>query len=110
MVNRSAVTLCVKQPFYEWLRSLPNPVDLTIEEVNREPQVYLLPDYAYESDKEGLLAECCDALFEEQLEAWWTVETDWPEGRDLTLFRKWFDVEFHSVVLDLVDAPLFSED
>jgi hypothetical protein len=35
-----------------------------------------------------------------------TDESDWPKVRDLKLFREWFDIKFHSLVLDLVDEPL----
>ena len=38
---------------------------------------------------------------------WWTEPNDWPQNnRNLTLFKKWFDYEFHSMVFDLVDGPL----
>ena len=44
------------------------------------------------------------------IEGWWTDEADWPRLRDLELFKKWFEVVFHSMIEDLTDAPLFDED
>ena len=48
-------------------------------------------------------------IFEEQLSGWWRDETDWPTKRDMKTFTHWFDVEFHSVVLDVVQKPLLGE-
>ncbi len=57
-----------------------------------------------------MLRRYFDPIFEEQLASWWQDETAWPSGRDLKLFDTWFDVEFHSVVLNLVDGPLTYEE
>jgi hypothetical protein len=40
----------------------------------------------------------------------WIDEKDWPIKRDLRVFKMWFDVEFHSVVEDLVDSALIDEE
>ena len=45
----------------------------------------------------------------DQLGDWWTDPTRWPEMRDFATFKEWFDTEFHSLVLDLVDLPLKDE-
>lgn len=74
--------------------------------MNQDNTVYLLPEYFYDTEQEALLDQFYDLIFEEQLNGWWTDESDWPVNRDLTTFKEWFDVEFHSAVLDLVDAPL----
>ncbi len=106
MINRSAVTVRARQPFLDWLKSLPDPADVTLAEVNREPHVYLLPEYGVDDEQEELLAAFHGLIFEERLEGWWTVREDWPPERDRETFKSWFDVEFHSVIHDLVDAPL----
>lgn len=112
MINRSAVTVRGKAPFLAWLRGLPDPVDadLTLDEINNERTVYLLPDVADADDSSVVLSEYYDLIFESELEGWWTKESDWPANRDFELFGEWFDVEQHSIVEDLVDAPLFDED
>ncbi len=93
----------------KWINSLPDPAGVSAEEVNRDNTCYLLPEYSYDTEEEDLLADFYDLIFEEQLNGWWTEKSAWPENRDLTLFKEWFDVEFHSAVLDLVDAPLEHE-
>ncbi len=107
-MNRCAVSIRKKQPFLDWLRQLPDPVDqeTTIPFINREPHIYLLPNYCYDDEKQDLLEEFYDMIFERELNAWWRGEADWPGERSLSLFKEWFDVQFHSVIEDLVDDEL----
>ncbi len=110
MLNRCVVVVKAKQPFMEWLRSLPDPADLTLDQINQDNTVSLLPDYERDSKQRQILRQYFDLIFEEQLAGWWQDEAAWPSGRDLKLFNGWFEVEFHSVVLDLVDGPLTCEE
>jgi hypothetical protein len=106
MINRSAFIVRSKQPFLAWLKSLPDPADVSLEEVNEDSTVYLLPDCSYYDDQNDILEQFYGLIFEDQLNGWWTEETDWPPNRDFAMFKEWFDVEFHSSLVDLVDAPL----
>jgi len=110
MINRSVVIVKARQPFLQWLRSLPDPADVTLEQVNQDNASYLLPDYETDNEGKEILRQYFDLIFEEQLAGWWRDETAWPSRRDLATFMQWFDVEFHSVVLDLVDEPLLHEE
>ena len=42
-------------------------------------------------------------IFEQELVEWHLVEKDWPQKRDLKTFKDWFEVEAHSMVLDVCD-------
>lgn len=108
MVNRCVVMIRAKEPFQDWLRGLPNPGDFTLDEVNHDTTAYLLPDYEDDRRRTRILSRYFDLIFEEQLAAWWTDEKDWPSKRNLRMFRRWFDLEFHSIVLDLVDGPILN--
>jgi len=48
-------------------------------------------------------------LFESELEGWYTDPDLWPKPLTLKLFHKWFDTEFHTVIIDTVDKPLFDD-
>jgi len=112
MLNRSAFVVRAKQPFLDWLRGLPDPVDanLTLADINQEPTVYLLPVYEDDEERNRILARHFDLIFASELAGWWTKETDWPAQRDLRRFRQWFDVSDYSVIEDLVDAPMVDDD
>jgi len=110
MLNRCAVTIRAKEPLLRWLKSLPDYDDMTLAQVNKETTAYLLPVFENDTEKETLLVQYYDLLFEEELAGWWTAKGDWPENRSLEVFNSWFEVDCHSVVVDLEDAPLRDED
>jgi len=110
MINRCILIVKAKQPFRQWLQSLPDPANYTLEQINRDNAAYLLPEYDADDDRKKLVRRYFDLIFEEQLSSWWRDEADWPARRDMPMFTEWFNVEFHSVVLDLVDKPLLHEE
>ena len=105
-INRSILTVRAKEPFLHWLNSLPDPVKYTMNEVNADQSAFLLPEYEADDKKENLLKKYFKQIFEEKLNGWWQNPDTWPSKRDLKTFKEWFDVEFHSVVFDLVDKPI----
>ena len=106
MINRCAVMVRARKPFQDWLKGLPKPAHYSLESINEDNSVYLLPGYDLEDERDGLLDHYFDLIFEDQLAGWWTDRRDWPDTGDLDLFRKWFEVEFRPAVQDLVDAPI----
>jgi hypothetical protein len=65
-----------------------------------------MPEYEDDRRKENILRKYFKAIFEDRLFGWWTDPDAWPPKRDLKNFKKWFEVEFHSLVFDLVDEPI----
>jgi len=110
LLNRSVLIVRAKEPFRQWINSLPDPDDVTLEELNEDSTAYLVPEYDDDNQRDRILSKIFKDIFEEQLDGWWQDEKDWPVKRDLRTFKKWFDVEFHSVVIDVVDAVLIDEE
>lgn len=110
MINRCVLIVRAREPFLQWVKSLPNPAGITLERMNIDTPAYLLPEYLDDQEHDDLIKQFFPAIFEEQLSGWWTNKPDWPQKRDLATYKKWFEVEFHSTVFDLVDAPLEEED
>jgi hypothetical protein len=109
-LNRCSVILRAKEPFREWLKGLPDPVEETLEDINDDQTAYLLPEYELAEDRESLLEEYATDLFEEQLNGWWQDEGDWPLDRSYGALMEWFAVEFHSLVLDVAEMPLVASE
>ena len=101
--NRCAVTTIAKQPFKDWLDSLPDMLDLSLAEINNDNQVFLLPYFSSHDETEGLLEEFFEEIFEKWLAGYWTNPVHWPEDRSWKVFHEWFFVKFHSMITDLVD-------
>jgi len=108
VVNRGVVIVKPKQPFLDWLGTLPDPTDITLNDLQEDCTAFLVSD----SDAENYdrwLRRNHKTLFEEQLWSWWTDPTRWPAQRGLRVFRAWFSVEVHSVVVNLVPGGIIRE-
>jgi hypothetical protein len=105
-VNRAAALLVPKMPFFDWLRSLPDPMDLSPATYEEYSTVYLVPEFEDDVEKRVVLERSFTTLFEEVLVGWWTVEDDWPDTRDYKIFTDWFDVKMYSMVLDTVEDSI----
>ena len=78
--------------------------EVTLADLRTDCTAFLIPAYADEGDQQEILEHCYGLLFEEALAGWEDDENTWPAERDLKLFLSWFDVEFSSLAIDLVDA------
>jgi hypothetical protein len=106
-LNRTAIMVMPGQPFLDWLhRNDPTSGGLSLEDLRREPTVYLLPESENQEEVRECLEEVFGQIFEEQLDGWYRVPSTWLSRRDLDAFDRWFEWSFHSVVVDLCDDPL----
>ena len=105
MVNRSVIIVRAKEPFLNWIQSLPDQIepDLTLESLNSDPNAYLVYEILDEESKMEILEMFYKKIFNSELESWWTDSEDWPYVDNLDEFHKWFDVSFCSFVDDLVE-------
>jgi hypothetical protein len=100
IVNRAAVVLEPAQGYLEWARECPEAIpDLTLKELGEEGTVYLIPETNDDPDK--WLRRNFVAIFEHELDAWYTDQVFWPKDRSFKAFKKFFKVRFCSMVLDL---------
>jgi hypothetical protein len=110
-INRTAIVVRPGQPFLDWLHGAdPTSTELSLEDLRREPTVYLLPECENEQEARMRLEEVSGQLFEEQLDEWYRVPSSWPKRRDLDAFDRWFEWSFHPIVVDLCDDPLLREE
>jgi hypothetical protein len=110
-INRTAIIVMPGQPFLEWLHGAdPTSRELSLEDLRREPTVYLLPECENAEEAREFLAEVCSEIFEEQLNGWYRVPSSWPMVRDLNAFDQWFEYRFHSMLVDTCDDPLLQEE
>ncbi len=109
MVDRNAVSVAPKKPFYAWLNRL-YPKDPIRENQNKDHNIYLIHEVGTEAEFELWLSQNYLRLFEEELFQWHTDADDWPEHRTLALFKKWFRIQLHSMVYDFEKDPLTKDD
>jgi hypothetical protein len=94
------------------LRQLPDPVGktTTLDSINDSPNLYLLPQYTYISEQNGILEKYHDIIFEQELNGWWTDPSDWPVNRTYSMFKEWFEFIFHSMIEDLEYDALIDDE
>ena len=104
MLNRTAVILKCKEPFIRWVNKSDsngkNP-DITQSDANEDKTVYLISDDDGENIDNWVRLNF-KSLFEAELEDWYRDKNLWPKERDYKMFKDWFDVEWHSVIIDTV--------
>ena len=107
VINRSAVIVMPAEPFLDWLhRADSTSSELKLEDLRREPTVYLLPEYDTEPEALDHLREVCGEIFEEQLNGWYRLPSTWPVDRSFETFNQWFEYRFHSMLVDLCEDRL----
>jgi hypothetical protein len=77
---------------------------LTIEGLPREPTIYLVAECNSQEQAIEHLADNVRNIFEEQLDGWYRVPAVWPAKRDAAKFQSWFEISFHSTIVDIDDA------
>ena len=108
IVNRSACMVKPKQPYVDWANSLDEQ-EIAPDTLSGEHRVYLLPEWDDAPQFQRWLRKNYLTIFENELQAMWQDETDWPAIRDYKTFRAWFDIEYGSEVFDLSGRPLEAE-
>jgi hypothetical protein len=110
-INRSAIVVTPGQLFLNWLHRVdPTSAHLTLADLTQEPTIYLLPECDNQEQALEYLGEISSDIFEEQLNGWYRVPSAWPTERDLSVFQRWFECSFHSMIIDLCDEPMEHEE
>jgi hypothetical protein len=111
MLNRTAIILVPKRPYADWANSLDDDGPrFEVSEANDELTVFLGPDLDTVDEIDAFVTKHFDFFFEHWLFGWSTDSAQWPQRRTRRMFREWFDVRIHTMVEDVVDAPLERDD
>lgn len=108
MLKRGVLIVRPKQPYLDWADGLDNSG--LVPAVDGEKTIYLIPSFENDDEAWKIVKELCTEVFERELEAWHTDESAWPRNRDFATFKKWFDIELHSVVEDLSGDEVVDDD
>ena len=106
LLNRSALSVKPTQAFVDWINSLEPTMgddDLTLDDVDRENTVYLIPEMDTPEALEGFVRERYMEVLENELRAWEEDERQWPEAVDWALFQRFLTVEHSYLAIDLDD-------
>ena len=103
LVKRAAITVTPKQPYIDWANGLDEDGVKIGEDFEPEKSVYLIGAVTdvIPFDRDVIVRPYFKAIFEEELNSWHRREREWPSSRTYETFLAWFEVEVHSMVIDL---------
>jgi hypothetical protein len=113
VLNRTAVSVVGAEPYVEWMRARDadfNRGQMTVTRSKVYGSVFLLPEADLEEDLQEWVEDNYAWIFETQLSSWTEDETVWPSPRDLKMFKAWFRIDIHSVVMDAADDDIEGEE
>ena len=109
-LKRTAVIVIPKQPYIDWANSLEEGGVKIGVDYTPEHTIYLVEDItSYMVDTVEIIKPHFEFIFEEELNSWHRLVSNWPPNRDLDTFLEWFEVEIHSLILDLHGGRLKTE-
>lgn len=110
-INRSAVIIKPKQPFIDWLNSIPDDsISFTLEQILEDNITFLIPEYDNPEDSRNYVKKMNSQIFEWELWGWIVTKELWPKNRNWEMFQEWFSFEINSEIFDLVDGDIEKED
>lgn len=112
-ISRHLIILMPKQPVLDWIKRVdPNPPNISLDEVRQEQNAFLVPDTLDgQQEAERWVLRRWSMFFEGFLAEWYTDESWWPQKRTQKMFKEWFEIQYHSMVWDMVAGePIDYED
>lgn len=98
--NRSMVNLYPTKIYLDWLNYIRgSDVILSLNDI--EPISYLIKDFDAKSEFDSWLETNYQLMFDIRLNYSCIDKSLWPEDRSFYVFKKWFDVRFSNLILDL---------
>ncbi len=102
IVDRIVTIIRPKQKMLEWLHKQPEvQANFSLENLQTDCTALLIPPFESPRQAKEYIRQAYLEIFEEELISWGLPKTSWPQNRTYELFNEWFNVDFHSVVLDM---------
>ena len=113
LVNRCAVLVTPKSPFWEWVNRTSNELkDHLFDGTGTDPNIYLVPDYESEPEMDQAIKVFVEKnyqdIFISELEGWNTDPIHFPQI-SYKRFEEWFSISYYTMIFDMVKRPLKRE-
>lgn len=102
-IERIATILKPTQLMLDWLIQQPGQdKNLSLDELRTDCTALLIPIFEDEDQATEYLSNIYEGIFANELATWNPDQSAWPEFRTFDIFLDWFDLEYHSLVFDLI--------
>jgi hypothetical protein len=110
-LNRQVAIIKPKEPYVNWINSLPGKMEQeTVGTLQADCTAILLPHFDTDNESLNFVKKIYRTIFDYELYGWHTDENAWPLKRTFKLFQDWFNIEFHSEVIDFGKGPIVIEE
>lgn len=110
-IDRNAVILSPKQPFYDWINNLEDGNSMSDETNIDGAKIYLIEDDIEDAlDLKKWLRKKFDKFFTRELDCWCSNKKEWPQKRNFKMFNEWFHVSWSTAVFDTEEWPIVKHD
>ena len=111
-INRALIVVKPKQIFADWVNAHPDSAGFTttLDSLREDSTAYLIPEFDSDQEAQEYLEDLSTDIFEIELESWYSNESFWPKRRDYKTFLEWFDIEFHSMIIDPYENDIEKEE
>jgi len=110
-INRTVAVLKPKPAFMDWINSMPGDgPPMAIEEISDDCLCFLIPEYDTNEQALEFILKNALPILEAELIGWDQSGETWPDKLDRRLLQKFFDIEIHSEVIDMMKGPIERED
>ena len=106
-INRIAVMLIPTEACLDWINSCDDD-KMTLDESQTRAD-HLSPS-ARQRRTRSQVRRHYEAMFEEELNSWYTEPTMWPKDLSFKMFKKFFTIQVSSMVFDLGKGIIVKED
>lgn len=113
MINRSVLVLRAKPPYWAWVRETQRRLTSGMyipSEHDPDMTAHLIPPVDTQQEFEWQLRSIYRPIFEAELLRWCEDKSLWPKKRTLAMFRTWFHMDLHTMVVDHGDESLYRVD
>jgi hypothetical protein len=109
LLNRCAVVITPKSPFWDWVNRTSNINDNFLFEATDDGNIYLVPGYESEADIglaiQNFINQNYRTIFINELEGWNMDPLSFP-AITYDQFTEWFTASVHTMIFDMVKKPL----
>ena len=106
-INRWILIIKPKEPFLNWLKSIPgHDPELTLTELREDPTTILIPELEDDDEVDEFINKNYKIIFESELLSSDKNKAYWPKNLTIEVLREWFEISSSSIVLDFLDQDI----
>jgi hypothetical protein len=111
LINRAVAVIKPRHAYFCWTEEIPQHRDDTAKNgLHADCTAVLIPVFETRAESEAYIAGISVSLFEMELRAWNNDRMMWPVDLSYDVFRLWFDVQIHTIVVDTVGSKIVKEE